>query len=121
MHGTVIGQPFQNLIGLAHFMTTLTESDYRLPVTEVELGDETYMMETTALQEADARVAGAVITLHAPSRMGEQLSALQNYNTGGFDAILGSSQEMLQLKQRAARMALVDAPLLVTGETGRGG
>jgi TyrR family helix-turn-helix protein len=52
--------------------------------------------------------------------MGEQLSALQNYNTGGFDAILGSSQEMLQLKQRAARMALVDAPLLVTGETGTG-
>lgn len=120
MPATVIGQPFQNLIGLAHFMTTLTESDYRLPVTEVELGCETYMMETTALQEADARVAGAVITLRAPSRMGEQLSALRNYSTGGFDAMLGTSQKMQQLKQRATRMALVDAPLLVTGETGTG-
>jgi TyrR family helix-turn-helix protein len=117
---SVIGQPFQNLIGLAHLMTLLAESDYHLPVTEVELNGETYMMETTALQEANTRVAGAVITLRAPSRMGEQLSALQNYNTGGFDAILGASQEMQQLKQRAARMALVDAPLLVTGETGTG-
>jgi TyrR family helix-turn-helix protein len=117
---SVIGQPFQNLIGLAHLMTLLSESDYHLPVTEVELNGETYMMETTALQEANTRVAGAVITLRAPSRMGEQLSALQNYSTGGFEAILGASPMMQQLKQRAARMALVDAPLLVTGETGTG-
>jgi TyrR family helix-turn-helix protein len=78
------------------------------------------MLETLPLHETAGRVAGAVLTLHAPSRMGERLSALQNYDAGGFEAILGSSPEIEQLKQRAARMAQVDAPLLITGETGTG-
>ena len=69
------------------------------------------------LHEAGGRVAGAVMTLHAPSRMGGRMSALQNYDAGGFEAILGSSPEIVQLKQRAARMAIVDAPLLITGES----
>ena len=30
-----------------------------------------------------------MLTLHAPHRIGERLSALQNYNVGGFEAILG--------------------------------
>ena len=50
------------------------------------------------LHEAGGRVAGAVMTLHAPSRMGERLSALQNYNAGGFEAILGASREIAPVK-----------------------
>ena len=65
-------------------------------------------------------MAGAVLTLHAPQRIGERLSALQNYSAGGFEAILGQSPAIRQLKQRAARMAQVDAPLLIRGETGTG-
>jgi TyrR family helix-turn-helix protein len=72
------------------------------------------------LHEPDGGVAGAVVTLHAPHRIGERLSALQNYDAGGFDSILGSSPAIRQLKARAARMAQVDAPLLIRGETGTG-
>ena len=61
-----------------------------------------------------------MIVLHAPSRIGERLNALQHFDGGGFEAILGESPPMRALKARAARVAAVDAPLLVLGETGTG-
>ena len=45
---------------------------------------------------------------------------MQNFDEGGFDAILGDSPAMCGLKARAARVAAVDAPLLILGETGTG-
>lgn len=88
--------------------------------TEVQFGGQSFLLETVALHEAGGVVAGAVLTLHAPHRLGERLSALRNLGAGGFEAILGDSPAIRQLKQRAARMAPVDAPLLIRGETGTG-
>lgn len=88
--------------------------------TEVQFGSQSFLLETVALHEAGGVVAGAVLTLHAPHRLGERLSALRNLGAGGFEAILGDSPAIRQLKQRAARMAPVDAPLLIRGETGTG-
>ena len=45
---------------------------------------------------------------------------MQHSEDGGFDAILGDSAAMGALKARAARVAAVDAPLLLLGETGTG-
>jgi transcriptional regulator of aroF, aroG, tyrA and aromatic amino acid transport len=92
----------------------------RLPVSEVQIGGQRFLMETVALHDAGGSVAGAVLTLHAPQRLGERISALQNHGAGGFEAILGQSPAIRALKQRAARMAVVDAPLLIRGETGTG-
>jgi TyrR family helix-turn-helix protein len=118
--GSLIGSPVQELIGNPELLRELVDGGYHLPACEIVVNGESYMLETMPLHESGGRVAGAVMTLHAPSRMGEHLSALQNYDAGGFDAIIGNSPEILQLKQRAARMAIVDAPLLITGETGTG-
>ena len=116
----LLGASMPELIGDPDFARRLAVEGYHLPVREVELKGESFMLETLPLHENSGRVAGAVLTLHAPSRMGERLSALQNYGAGGFDTIIGTSPEIEQLRQRAARMALVDAPLLITGETGTG-
>jgi len=118
--GSLIGSSMQELIGNPALLSELIDGGYHLPVCEIVMNGEPYMLETMPLHEVGGRVAGAVMTLHAPSRMGERLSALQNYDGGGFETILGSSPEIEQLKQRAARMAMVDAPLLITGETGTG-
>lgn len=118
--GGLVGAAIQEVIGAPKLLAALVDGGYHLPVSEITLNGAPYMLETMPLHEAGGRVAGAVMTLHAPSRMGERLSALQNYNAGGFEAILGASPEIAQLKQRAARMAMVDAPLLITGETGTG-
>ncbi|KDP85939.1 Fis family transcriptional regulator [Cupriavidus sp. SK-3] len=110
----------QDLIGDPQLLAALVSGGYHLPAREVEIGRVPYMLETMPLYEADGRVAGAVLTLHAASRIGERMSALVNYEAGGFENIVGSSPEIEQLKQRATRMAIVDAPLLITGETGTG-
>ena len=116
----LLATSIQALIGDPSLLDALIDSGFHLPVREIEINTEPFMLETLPLHETSGRVAGAVLTLHAPSRMGERLSALQNHNAGGFEAILGKSAEIEQLKQRAARMAQVDAPLLITGETGTG-
>lgn len=77
------------------------------------------MLETLPLHEIGGQVAGAVLTLHAPSRIGERLSAFRNYDAGDFEAMQGDSPEIERLKQRAARMAVVDAPLLITARPAR--
>jgi TyrR family helix-turn-helix protein len=116
----LIGLPVQELTGDARIAQALIDQGYRLPVSEVQVGGQPYLLETVALHEAGGTVAGAVLTLHAPHRLGERLSALQNYRAGGFETLLGHSAPIRQLKQRAARMAQVDAPLLIRGETGTG-
>lgn len=117
------GLPENRLLGSSLKALTghdpVVDSGARRP-SEVQLGGEPFLMEAVALHEAGGTVAGAVLTLHAPHRIGERLSALQNHNAGGFEAILGNSPAIRQLKQRAARMAQVDAPLLIRGETGTG-
>ena len=116
----LIGVSIHELIGDTEILASLVHAGYHLPPCEINLNGEPYLLETIPLHEAGGRVAGAVLTLHAPSRVGERLSALQHYDGGGFDTILGHSPEITYLKQRAARMAPVDAPLMITGETGTG-
>jgi TyrR family helix-turn-helix protein len=114
------GMSLQALTGDAQLAQALMGQDFRLPVSEVQIGGERYLLETVALHEPGGTGVGAVLTLHAPHRIGERLSALQNYSAGGFETILGQSPAIRQLRQRAARMAQVDAPLLIRGETGTG-
>jgi len=118
---SLCGTPIHDLIGLSDLARSLAERSYQLPAMEVLLCGEPFMLETLPLFEPGGQqMAGMVCTLHAPTRMGGRLSGLQNLNSGGFEAIFGESAVMLELKQRARRMALVDAPLLITGETGTG-
>ena len=116
----LVGTRLGDLIGDEGLAEALVGRGDRPPVSELQLGGQPYLCESVPLHEPDGGVAGAVVTLHAPHRIGERLSALQNYDAGGFDSILGSSPAIRQLKARAARMAQVDAPLLIRGETGTG-
>lgn len=118
--GALVGQPLQTALSLEVLPNGLAGQAFHQPAIEIAVRGEPYLLEATPLHEAGGRTAGGVVTLHAPSRMGERLSALHNARAGGFDAILGVSEALQHLKARAARMALVDAPLLITGETGTG-
>ncbi|MCB1958219.1 MAG: sigma 54-interacting transcriptional regulator [Rhodocyclaceae bacterium] len=117
---SLLGASMRDLLGDTAPIERLIEKGYALPLTEVELGDASYLLESFPLRDKGGEVAGAVLTLHSPHRIGERLSALQNFDAGGFDSILGHSPQIEALKQRAARMAQVDAPLLISGETGTG-
>ncbi|MBI3284067.1 MAG: sigma-54-dependent transcriptional regulator [Burkholderiales bacterium] len=102
-------------------------SGFRMPTREVNLNGEPFFMDVTPVSEPQdsdlaqlGRSVGAVLTLHAPTRIGGRLHALQHSEGSGFHFIIGESEQIRALKTRAARVAIVDAPLLITGETGTG-
>jgi len=99
----------------------LIAEGFQIPVREIMFQGQPFLLDVRPITEQDPlKPAGGVLTLHATSRLGERLQALQNFDEGGFDAILGDSPAMRGLKARAARVAAVDAPLLILGETGTG-
>ncbi|HEY0846178.1 MAG TPA: sigma 54-interacting transcriptional regulator [Noviherbaspirillum sp.] len=117
------GKTLQELFGETSLQSELLEGGFRAPSREVRLHGEPFLLEVTPVSEhADSsltQTVGGVITLHAPRRLGGRLHALQ-HTGGGFDAIIGESEPIRALKARAARVAVVDAPLLIVGETGTG-
>lgn len=114
------GRRLEELIGNATLAQQLLGQGEGLAVQELTFGGQPFLPEAVSLREAGGGVAGALLTLHAPQRLGERISALQNLSAGGFESVLGQSDAIRQLKQRAMRMAQVDAPLLIRGETGTG-
>jgi TyrR family helix-turn-helix protein len=119
--GLSLGQLFHDpdLPGL------LVDGGFRAPAREITWHGKPFLLDVTPVAEgpdgAGDRAAGGVVTLQSPRRVGDRLQALQNFGSGGgFEAIIGASPSMTALKTRAARVAAVEAPLLVIGETGTG-
>ena len=117
------GKSLYDLFGETSLQTELLESRFQAPSREVRLHGEPFLLEVTPVSEpidsAIGQTIGGVITLHAPRRLGGRIHALQ-HGGGGFEAIIGESEPIRALKARAARVAVVDAPLLIAGETGTG-
>jgi len=121
LRGMALGELFQDP-GLER---ELVESGYRAPAREVLLRGQPFLLEAAPVQESPEEAfdhaVGGVLTLQAPRRVGERLQALRALSAeGGFDALLGESAPIRALKARAARVAAVEAPILVRGETGTG-
>ena len=119
--GALGGKRIGELFGDEALHSELIAEGFQIPVREIMFQGQPFLLDVRPITEKDPlKAAGGVLTLHAPSRLGERLQALQNFDEGGFDAILGDSPAMRGLKARAARVAAVDAPLLILGETGTG-
>jgi transcriptional regulator of aroF, aroG, tyrA and aromatic amino acid transport len=117
------GKMLQDLFDDAGLQAELLGTGFRVPAREVRLHGQPFLLDVTPVSEpvnaAFGQTVGGVITLHAPHRLGGRIHALQNAG-GGFDSIIGESEPIRVLKARAARVAAVDAPLLIVGETGTG-
>jgi TyrR family helix-turn-helix protein len=117
------GKALEELFGEAALQEELLAGNFLAPAREVRLHGEPFLLEVTpvseALDSALGQTIGGVITLHAPRRLGGRLHALQ-HGGGGFDVLIGDAEPIRALKARAARVATVDAPLLIVGETGTG-
>lgn len=115
----VAGGRLSDLLDLAEDAADLLAAGFRLSPREVTVQGTPYMVETRPLREGPAG-AGGVVLLHAPRQLGARLNALQHPEPVGFEAILGQSPLVRALKARGARVAAVNAPLLILGETGTG-
>jgi TyrR family helix-turn-helix protein len=96
----------------------LTESGFDAPSREIVLRGRAFQLDIAGVSEA-GRAAGGVLTLYSPERIGARMQALRA-PAEGLDALVGASPAIGALKQRAARLAPLAAPLLIQGETGTG-
>ncbi|WP_159566382.1 transcriptional regulator TyrR [Budvicia diplopodorum] len=72
-------------------------------------------------QDAEQRdVTGAVIVLKSAVRIGRQLQNRNIADNNAFGHIVTVSNKMRQLIEQANKLAVLDAPLLIIGDTGTG-
>ncbi|CAI8941371.1 MULTISPECIES: sigma-54-dependent transcriptional regulator [unclassified Pseudomonas] len=109
------GESVGDLFADPALLDALLEHGFRLPLREITVNGQTLLLDATPITDA-----GALLTLYQPNRIGERLSALHHDHAEGFDALLGESPVIRTLKARAQRVAALDAPLLIQGETGTG-
>lgn len=65
-------------------------------------------------------LVGAVIILKSVDRIGKQFNFLRTFQFAAFDEILAKSDKMHALINTAKKLAMLDAPLMILGETGAG-
>lgn len=118
------GEFVGELFGLPDLQAALLQQGFHLPMREVTFSGQSLLLDVMPIAETlavdTAQPAGALLTLYAPSRLGERLAALHPQHAQSFDALLGDSPALRTLKARAQRIAVLDAPLLLQGETGTG-
>lgn len=117
------GQSAGSLIGGFNFLRWLEE----LPVTSyarhVVIGGQNFLLEVTPvhLEAKDEPVlTGAVVMLRSTARMGRQLQDLSDADVEAFSQIVTVSPKMRQVVEQARKMAMLNAPLLIIGDTGTG-
>lgn len=118
-----LGEPLAVLFDDEQLQESLLAQDFRLPMHEVMLKGHSLLLDAMPISEPGTpgvQLAGALLTLYAPNRIGERLAALHHDHAEGLDALLGDSLPLRTLKARVLRVASLDAPLLIQGETGTG-
>ncbi len=99
-------------------------SKSRINGLRVKVKGDVFLADIAPLQSSEhddsEAMAGAVLTLHRADRVGERIYNVRKQELRGFDSIFQSSKVMAAVVREARRMAPLDAPLLIEGETGTG-
>lgn len=92
------------------------------PVTQpVTLSGQAWLVEyLPAPPVAGVGPGAGIIVFRHPQRLGQALSQVGPGEQGSLDAILGACPAIVAVKDRVRRFADVEAPTLITGETGVG-
>lgn len=79
------------------------------------------ILPITVPDSADTTIlAGAVVMLKSEVRLGQQITVFHQQGANGFDKLITQSPLMKQTINEAKRIADLDAPILIFGETGTG-
>ncbi len=108
-----------------NFIRWLENEQIDAQTRHVEIQGNDFLMEArpiyTAEEETHNRTpVGAMLMLKSTARMGRQLQDLSVNDDSGFDHIVAINPKMRQLIEQARKLAMLDAPLLIVGDTGTG-
>ncbi|MNF66049.1 Transcriptional regulatory protein TyrR [compost metagenome] len=117
------GETLSQLFPEADLGQTLINKGFRLPMCEVSFQGQALLLDATPISggpDGGRFLSGGLLTLYPPSRIGERLASLHHDHAEGLEALIGQSPALDQLKARLQKVASLDAPLLILGETGTG-
>ncbi|MGL4473380.1 MAG: transcriptional regulator TyrR [Shewanella sp.] len=119
----ILEEPLNHWVQGENFSRWLSEPQVLAKTARVQIGEREFLAEMLPIylpDDQDAHIlTGAVVSLKSLARLGKQFNALQ-HQSQGFETVLAVSDKMKLVVNQARRMAQLDAPLLITGETGTG-
>lgn len=95
---------------------SLLEEDYLGDILPLMIANTDEMLNC----KPETALAGAVIILKSVHSIGKQFNFLKTFQSTVFDDIQAKSSKMKVLISAAKKLAILDAPLLIQGETGVG-
>ena len=120
----VVGANINNLLKGFNFTRWLEGKEVLGQTTRVDVAGEDFIADILPIAvpqggEGDV-LAGAVINIKSQSRLGQQVSAFRRYGQESFATIHNFSTAMRRVVREARKMSQLEAPILITGETGTG-
>lgn len=114
-----------NLINGFNFMRWLESDRVEAQAQHVVIEGRDFLMEARPIylpgEEGQSdRPVGAMVMLKSTARMGRQLQNLVVTDESEFDHIIAVTPKMRQVVDQARKLAMLDAPLLIVGDTGTG-
>lgn len=90
----------------------------------VVVNGQNFLLEITPVylegENAERVLTGAVAMLRSTVRMGRQLQTMTSQDTSAFSQIVAASPKMRHVVEQARKLAMLTAPLLISGDTGTG-
>jgi TyrR family helix-turn-helix protein len=103
--------------------TQFARGDKLEPIGEVQLGAQSFLVELVPAltqDEEGQHAAGGIVILRSPQRFGQAIFAVQKKSDDALAKMIGDSAAMCDIRQKVMRFGPLDAPVLITGETGTG-
>ncbi|MGF1714268.1 transcriptional regulator TyrR [Photobacterium chitinilyticum] len=121
--GDILGENIQSFLGF-NFHSWLEKEEAAKRSEMVVISGLDYMMEIMPVYVADESekqvLASAVILLKSLSEAKMPVAMREISSDNGFEHFVGQSSRFKHLLAQAKKLSLLDAPLLIQGETGTG-
>ncbi|NHI01739.1 transcriptional regulator TyrR [Oceanimonas sp. MB9] len=107
------------------FVSRWLEQDQPRPLSEkVTIEGQPWLADFLPIwvteESGEQSLAGAVVVFKSAWRIGQHFKAMRHRESTHFDDFIAHSPAMTELLREARRLAVLDAPLLIQGETGTG-
>jgi transcriptional regulator of aroF, aroG, tyrA and aromatic amino acid transport len=120
----VVGQSIHHFFSGFDFSVYLEQEDITAQTVKIDGANEKFVADVLPIcisgDELGDNVVGAVLNLKSESRLGQQIGAFRQSTLTSFNGFICKSPNMKKVLRDAQKMALLSAPMLLTGETGTG-
>lgn len=122
----IIHQPVDMLITDYNICQWLDQDEVSSHTVKVVIHQQDYWMDITPIyldsnnNDGERLLVGAAALLKSIQLTGHQLQGMTINDDSGFEQIIAVSPRMRQVVEQARKLAMLDAPLLIVGETGTG-